>query len=283
MSRSDRLFYAAFVGLAVAGAAPPQKQAVGAQTADQVSPTPTPTNDYAPYPDKDADRCYQAKNHDSADLCAQWRAAIAAEKAADSTYWGNVVGGIGAALSFLSVVLVIAALRQTERSLKESMEANDIASQTAKRQLRAYVMAEDQTIDGLWRGGPTTMTLKVYNRGQTPAYNVRVWSVVTGTLENPDQCKIFRRAGEKFHQSTIDVGPGNFVVHGNDCQDPLDGNAYSGIVAGDLKLIFAGVIKYEDAFGRTRRTTFKQFYAGNGNSATITSDLSACGRGNRSS
>lgn len=281
MPRGYRLFVIT-LGLILAGAAPPKKEPVTQTAAHQVSPTQAPPADYSPYPDKQADSCYQAKDHDSADLCAQWRAAIAAEKASNAAWWGNLIGGVGAALSFASVILVIAALRQTERSLSAASAANEIARDTAKSQLRAYVMAEDQFMIGFYRNGPTEFTVKLHNRGQTPAHNVRVWSVVGGTTENPDDFKVFRRPEPGFHQSASVLGPGNFMLHSNDCQAPLSGDAYLSVVMGGVKFVFAGVISYDDIFGKSHKTTFKQFYIGNGNFKPTEGDLLACGRGNTS-
>ena len=126
MLRSYRLFVVA-LGLALTGAAPPNEKPIGQTAAQQVKPSAPPTPDYSPYPDKQAKGCYNAKNHDAADLCAQWRAAIAAEKSASIGFWGNWISAIGGLLSFASVVLVVFALKQTERSLGEAKEANTIA------------------------------------------------------------------------------------------------------------------------------------------------------------
>lgn len=270
------------LGLILCGAAPPKEQPVRTEAASQVQPTVEATPDYSPYPRYNPDPCYQAKNHDTADLCAQWRAAIAAEKAANASHQSNLIGGLGGLLSFISIVLVFIALRQTERSLKEARAANQIAQASANRQLRAYLMTEDHQIQGFWRAGPTTMILKLYNRGQTPAYDVRVWSIVTGTLGDPSTLKI-HKPKNNFQQSTDVIGPGNFSLHVNDCQAPLDGDAYLGVVNGALKLVFAGIVTYRDAFGRRRFTVFKHFYVGDGNFKTTGGDLTACGRRNLAS
>jgi len=119
------------LGLILCGATPPEKQAVHTQAPEQVEPSSSSTPDYTPYPDKYAEACYGSKNHDSADLCAQWRAAIAAEKAAETTRWGNIIAGIGAALSFFSIVLVICALRQTEKSLQIAQKDRATATRRA--------------------------------------------------------------------------------------------------------------------------------------------------------
>jgi hypothetical protein len=113
--------------LILAGATPPHEKRPASNTATQVQPPPAPISEYAPYPHPDSHKCYQSKNHDSADLCAQWRAAVAAEEAAYSAWWGNIVGGGAALLTLISLGFIFYALRQTERSLKQTREANEIA------------------------------------------------------------------------------------------------------------------------------------------------------------
>ncbi|MBY0520989.1 MAG: hypothetical protein K2P79_11255, partial [Sphingomonas sp.] len=133
-------FIAAAIGwLALVGASPQHKQPESAQAQKQVTKATRAQSDYAPYPDVNAKGCYQAKDHDTADLCAQWRAAIAAEKAADSAWFANWIGGASAILTFASVVLVIAALRQTERSLSQARDANQIARESAENIGRAWI------------------------------------------------------------------------------------------------------------------------------------------------
>lgn len=72
---------------------------------------------YAAYPDENQPECYNAKDHDAADLCAQWRAAIAAERSSLWTFWGFFVAALGTALSGVGLWALIYTLRQSERGL----------------------------------------------------------------------------------------------------------------------------------------------------------------------
>jgi hypothetical protein len=172
------------------------------------------------------------------------------------------------------------ALREAADATDAMKRQNEIAEDAAKRQLRAYVTTEDHEILGFWRGGPTTLRTKIYNRGQSPAYDLKIWSIVGGTLEEPDDFKVKQIKKGNFRQSSAMLGPGQWLLHGNSCQAPLNGDAYVGIVGGGLKLIFAGVVSYRDIFGRRYFTIFKQFYTGRGDWAEQSSDLLACGRHN---
>ena len=116
MLRGYRSIVVALAGLALSGATPPKKETVTQQATSQPSPTTAPLADYTPYPNRYADSCYGDKGHDTADLCAQWRAAVAADKNADTAYWSNWIAGAGAMLSFVSIILVVIALGQTRKA-----------------------------------------------------------------------------------------------------------------------------------------------------------------------
>lgn len=123
------------------------------------------TKAYKAYPDKYADACYQAQDHAAADLCAQWRTTIAAEKAADAATAANNIMGVGAILSFIGVVLVLFALGQARK-------ANQIALDTANRQLRAYLGITNVEMNSK----NSEIWIEFKNFGQTPARNVKAKS-----------------------------------------------------------------------------------------------------------
>lgn len=135
MPRGYRCIVLALVGwLALTGAnradRPPEKAGPASNAQSEKPPAnPLPVriigDDYAPYPNYKDERCYKEANHDRADLCAQWRAARAAEDAADATRFANFIAVGGALLSFISVVLVVIALSQTRK-------ANRIAHSSAR-------------------------------------------------------------------------------------------------------------------------------------------------------
>jgi len=264
--------------------------------------------DKAIQPPEEKQPCTEPYGREESDLCAQWQAADAAKKAADWAWWqmifsGLGVLGIGVTLWFnkRAIDIALGASDDMERSLAIAAqgaqgmqsaatamrrvaivgrEQLDHARDSANRQLRAYITTEDHAIAGFWRNGPTVFHLKVWNRGQTPAYDVRIWSIVTGTQGDPDRAKIFKVVNDSFRQSAAVIGPGQAIVHDNDCQAPLNGDSYASVVMGGGKFVYAGVVTYRDAFGKRHFTTFKQFYVGNGNWDTRADDLMACGRGN---
>ena len=256
MLRSYRGIVCALGGLVLAGAAPPPKETKGEQASRTPHPTVTVTPDYTPYPRIEADECYKAKDHDTADLCAQWRAASAAEKAADLAWWNNLLGGIGGVLSLASLMLVILALRQTERSLVEARHANTIARDSYQRQLRAYIGLKKFRVAGLYANQVPEFSIEIQNFGQTPAYSAKIYSCVGWAPFAGGKARI------KFDKikpiGTIECGGLRGVESGNE----LPGwnlSLYNSVMSKETRLFHAGFIVYRDAFEKRRITTFFGF------------------------
>jgi hypothetical protein len=161
----------------VAGAGQPQEGAPNKQAhaehapADEANPS-TFAKPYKPYADKYADSCYNAEDHDTADLCAQWRAALAAEKAADAAALGNIISGSGAFLSFVSIILVLIALGQ-------SRKANRIAHDTYVADLRPWIFHTKVTpvkvLDQSRKAAGYEFTIEWLNVGRSPAIICIIW------------------------------------------------------------------------------------------------------------
>lgn len=151
MFRGHRIaLFAAFGWLLLAADKPPTEQLSGkADTAEQkqrlAQPeprtlTPPPAvheaPPYVPYKDRNADPCYYAKNHDSADLCAQWRAALAAEKAAQEARTATIWAAFATLLSAIGVAGLIYTIWQTNGALGEARRGNRISLLVEKRSRR---------------------------------------------------------------------------------------------------------------------------------------------------
>ncbi|WP_296615545.1 hypothetical protein [Sphingomonas sp.] len=129
MPRGYRSIVFAVVGwLALCGAQRPAEQPgspSGTQnTVSAPRPAPSESPPYRPYRDRYSDGCYSAQNHDTADLCAQWRAAIAAEKAADEARLATIAAIVGTVLSLITVGGLIVTIWQTNGALGEARRGN---------------------------------------------------------------------------------------------------------------------------------------------------------------
>ncbi len=155
--------------ISLCGAHPPAQQSAGPQSTEQPSPaaqspaTPTPTPSasqtpkFTPYPGYDPDPCYNAGDKDAADLCAQWRAALAAEKAAHEARRANFFAIIAAALGLATVIGLIVTINQTRGALGEARRGNRLnlafekrarreARRAAADQARAFEIADRNAI-----------------------------------------------------------------------------------------------------------------------------------------
>ena len=278
MPRGYRCILIALVGwLSLAAQHPAQQQRDPAQPAQTEQQPP-----FAPYEPLSADPCYRSKNHDTADLCAQWRAAFAAEKASkaarDAVTW-TIVGTFLSAIALLGLFLT---LRQTEQALGEARKGNEISEATAKRELRAYLVPTDQQVVDLATGKRAAFAVNLHNSGQTPAYDVRLVTVVHATTGDPDTERILFRekpkGGTSFSRDVI--AGGAFKPHRNRAHTEWDANMMQMVAQNHLKVIFAGIISYRDIFGKRHLSTFRSYLVHPGDRSQTTLDLTTCAKGN---
>jgi len=189
--------------------------------------------------------------------------------------------GMGIWLLKRTLDATLQAVKDTGEATEAMRDANEIAQDTSQRQLRAYVGTEDHAMIDFIVDQFNGHICKVYNRGQTPAYDVEIWSRGTAlntTEENPHHAKIFR--GGEIEQSRAIIGPGQFIIHINRTLAPLTQGSYFGVGSGEVSIVWGGAISYRDAFGKRHKTTFKYFITGAGEMLPATFDLTACSRGN---
>jgi hypothetical protein len=182
MPRGYRSIVFATVGwLALCGAQPPAKQAQGGNSAQQatpapksaLAPSPTPTANPSPkftgYPGYDPDPCYHAEDHDAADLCAQWRAAMAAEKAAHEARRATQWSIVATILSVLGFIALIVTLIQSAIALRRGRDANLLLMKENARTTRRAIAGAADTAEAL------KAARKSASAAQTLAANDRAW------------------------------------------------------------------------------------------------------------
>ncbi len=246
MHRGYRRIVVAACGLALGGAAPPKEDSVGKAAAEQIEPTASASPDYAPYPHYNPDPCYQAKNHDAADLCAQWRTSIAAEKAAHEAGRATSWSIVATVLNILSLLAVAVALLFTR-------ETNRIARDTSNAQLRPYVHAHLIEWKKRGHGGEfyIDFQVKFTNAGQTPAKELQLTAVTFFTENGADPPKV-----EMILEPTSQrqpLGPGCDILTAARSV-PLDD--LNEVWLGKKRLFIAGIAQYGDNLSSaTRKTT----------------------------
>ncbi|MGB5083633.1 MAG: hypothetical protein WBO09_03320 [Methylocystis silviterrae] len=183
--------------------------------------------------------CPEAKSHDDADLCEQRRMS----KAADDSVSLNKVQVLLGVAGFLALLVTI---WLTYRATSAAIESNKIASDTAKRELRAYVHVCKAKISNAnseeW--GPS-ISIGIQNFGQTPAYSVvHRFNYCFQMLGEPRFDKMIEcrhsdiGPSQAFFQSTL-IPLAQWEIHKNH------------IASGRRKFFFFGEITYIDVFDKT--------------------------------
>ena len=223
--------------------------------------------------------CQVRVEYESDEAQARTRELEAQQTVAVWTKAMGLAAVIGMSVGVLGLGLIFFTFRETRRAANAGLEANEIARESNERQLRAYVGPEDEQVSDFRVGGDGKFHCKVFNRGQTPAYNVRICSIVIFSQEDPDKVRV--RFKQPTPLSNTTIGPGNYLTHNSVSDSGLSEIAVYGISNGDITAVFAGVISYDDIFGKRHRTTFKTWLKGRGKLLPEQNDMSAALKGNR--
>jgi hypothetical protein len=176
------IIVAAFGWLSLCGANPPAQYTNGHSAAHNTSQTPSavasplprlatsPSDKFAPYGGYNPDPCYKAQSHDAADLCAQWRAAIAAEKAAHEARRTSTWSIVATVLSAIAVFGLIVTIWQTWGALGEARRSNLIAQRGNARATRQAIASKAQTTDALAIASRQTAVAEDAAKRQLRAY-----------------------------------------------------------------------------------------------------------------
>ena len=237
MLKGYRGIVCALIGLALSGAAPPKKEAVTQQAVSRLSTTASSLPDSTPYPD----RCYSDKNHGTADLCAQWRATIAAEKTTDTAYWSNWIAGGGALLSFVSIVLVVIALGHTRKANEITRSGQRAWMTDADPNITERI---DDTIPGQHYQNALGFNHTWENTGSTPAIGARCLTTISIVAwDAKPSHHVFPEPPDK----TRTIGPGK---KGAGTVRMLSGPQTQSFRAQQCKVFVYSRIEYFDIFDR---------------------------------
>lgn len=177
--------------------------------------------------------CRNPRGKDESDLCAQWKAARAAEAGVLWTRRGLWVSVVGAALSFVSIVLVL-------RALGHARDANEIAREAAERQLRPYVFFINHPDNDYLKVAPEGWAkFMVKNFGQTPAEEATVrfgYALSPLPIGEPEiDFELFEELGRLPPQGDYPI-----TIY----FDQLSSQAWENINSGRFALLMRGRIEY---------------------------------------
>lgn len=172
------------------------------------------------------------------------------------------------------------AVNEAEKATRAAEAAVAETRRIGEAQVRAYVHALNPTVFNFRVGLSPYITYRAKNHGQTPANNFRqttTWRIVT----DPQTYKV--RFGENVRSKGVaDMAAGEFFQQ-TTTLPVLTQEHYDLLIANRVYLLFVGVIRYRDVFGRWRRTVFRWYMDIRTLGDDDTVAMSNCAKNNRSS
>lgn len=157
--------------------------------------------------------CDDPKGQTESDLCAQWRAANAAEDSAFWTEWGFWIASVGSTLLLWQIILTRKAVEDTSQATETMREANQIAREIGQAQIRAYPIVSEITVEYNDANQALVVGWKISNNGSTPAISCEIISFVRLlTDSSTNECLISFPAGS-LPQGGHLIGPMIFGDH----------------------------------------------------------------------
>lgn len=169
------------------------------------------------------------------------------------------IAAVQAAMFYWQLKLMRSSARDACRAADAAQRSVEVMSQSAEKQLRAYVTVEqvdsDVHVDGRYSG-----TVHIKNSGQTPALNVRCWIhswiaawPLTETLPPPP---------DDFEMARSVLAAGAELLQSYGRTHPVPEDARPLLRTHEGTLYVYGAVEYVDTFGHVRRTDFRLFRSG---------------------
>lgn len=179
-------------------------------------------------------------------------------------------------------------------------EAVKIASDTAMRQLRAYIHIDKMTIRNVAdplqseigldyiptgaeitnpKSGPS-IEIYIKNSGQTPAYNSISWGIVS-VREYPLTSPLPEISHTLGRRSTATLPPqGGSTIYAH-FPTPLTEDQKAALRMGNIAIYIHGGTKYTDIFGKEHKTNFQGMHGIMTKTIGINNQMAQCDEGNK--
>jgi hypothetical protein len=210
-----------------------------------------------------------ADDYTKRDVAAQERMAEGTEELVRLTDRQNVITAVEAGLLLITIVFTAWAAIAASRAAGAADKAVEVTSNTARRQLRAYIAAKECVIN--WENERTIRAVvTLINTGQTPAYQVKAW---LGIGDDPEG----RPPQSVPHTSKNDVGSG-LTSHIIGRNGPMSEDLWGRIRSRKTLFYFWGEMTYRDVFDDEHITSFRFML----NPDPKETGIVTCGEGNYS-
>lgn len=162
--------------------------------------------------------------------------------------------------------IAVAALRQTAKFAKAAKVSADtseralaLATETAQKQLRAYILVESACVK-FPRPDVPEAQVHLKNVGQTPAYNVRGW-IHTWFAAHP-LIEVLPEAPFDLSKGTEPLAPSRQTVFISPKKPPIKPECLPLLGTSQMTIYVYGMIQYSDAFGNEQWTKYRLVYGG---------------------
>ena len=259
MRRALAILFLCWAALSSAQTPQPKTEAAKAQSAQNVAaasnqvapPVRVEIVNQATEPGGYHDPCRYDQGDSRSDLCAQWTAANAARDAAYYArlqLWGAAAGIIG----------LLITIWLTRRAVKAAQDSVRVAQDTAKRQLRAYLVAQNFRLTGFVADQVPMLTFRLKNTGQTPASELRERYEIfyrSGPFHEMESQPVrFSRPYKPSRRGTI-IGAGEAITYRCVFDAAVTAENVEDVRNGKFVMFVAGAFSYRDTFGRRRILT----------------------------
>jgi hypothetical protein len=168
----------------------------------------------------------------------------------------GVVAGFTVVLAISTIGLWLATNRLWDAGERQLGHLSD----TAERQLRAYIMAIRGRVKTFEIGKPVKVQATFKNTGQTPAYEVEAILGIIADDVPTEQSFEINWSDHSPHKGV--TGSGETFSSFVGLTDPLTQDQHDAIIAGEAAVWAFGRARYRDAFGATRHTKFRFIFTG---------------------
>jgi hypothetical protein len=162
-------------------------------------------------------------------------------------------------IALLTGLAIVYQAREMTRATKEMKAAGKLASDTAERQLRAYVCVDSALLKFPQPDVPEAQ-IHFKNCGQTPAYDVRGW-IHTWFDECPLKV-VLPSAPADLRKGTETLAPGRHSIFVAPKKPPLPPQFLQILGTPKFTLYVYGEVRYKDIFGMERSTKYRLIHGG---------------------
>ena len=196
--------------------------------------------------------------HDEQELAAEQRSASSALASAVLSFLALAISAVAVWYVKRTLDATLEAVEDTSTATEAMKEANWIAQDTAKHQLRAYVIPAGADFK-ISESGEIEAKLIIRNFGQTPALEERTW--IHMWIADCPMNEELPKPDKNFVTGVGVVGPRNHSEFHNS-RPRIDEHSLRKIEDGTAALYLYGEIKYADIFGDLHTTGYVYFTNG---------------------